>query len=348
MPVNVDTGQQMGYAQGKHLDNNIPQGSDRERGGAIMDKNICLYQFIALWLELFKKNEVKPSTLDRLIQSNTALSKYPIANEKIVNVTALDVQVYINQIAKDGYSFSTIKKQLELLRASLRKAVSLKIISDNPAQDIGMPNRKTIKKQKEVLAYNEKEQGKLQDYISAHADSHAILCIAFMIETGLRSGEALVLRWQDVNIDRHRCSVHATLVNPHLPSKAYVQDSPKTDASIRTIPLNTRATAILTALKRHATSEFVFGSSDVRTNSDGRLEYPTLIRAVKKMCRETGVPYRGVHVFRHTFATNCYYKGVDVKILSRLLGHSDVKVTYNTYINLYGDGFDDMYAALCL
>ena len=52
------------------------------------------------------------------------------------------------------------------------------------------------------------------------------------------------------------------------------------------------------------------------------------------------------HVFRHTFATNCYHKGVDVKILSRLLGHADVNITYNIYVHLYGDGFDEMYAAL--
>lgn len=313
-----------------------------------MDRNLCLYQYISLWLNLFKKNEVKPGTLERLMQSNESLNRYDIANEKLTDVTPLDIQFYINQITEDGYSFSTIKKQLELIRASLRKAVSLKLISDNPAEEIGMPSKEVVKKPKEVLAYTEKEQKKLQSYIEAHADDNAVLCVAFMIETGLRSGEAMALMWRDVDIERHRCSVHSTIVNPHIPSKAYVQDSPKTDASIRTIPLNIRATMILKTIKRRATSEFIFGEAECGYNKGNRLEYPTLIRAVKKMCAETGVPYRGAHVFRHTFATNCYYKGVDVKILSKLLGHSDVKVTYNTYINLYGDGFDDMYAAVCL
>ena len=45
-------------------------------------------------------------------------------------------------------------------------------------------------------------------------------------------------------------------------------------------------------------------------------------------------------------ATNCYHKGIDVKILSRILGHADVNITYNLYIHLYGDGFDEMYEAL--
>lgn len=53
------------------------------------------------------------------------------------------------------------------------------------------------------------------------------------------------------------------------------------------------------------------------------------------MCLETGAPFRGARVFRHTFATNRYCKGIEVKILSKLLGQIDVKVIYNTYIDLY-------------
>jgi integrase len=330
---------------GPNLDNyDIPQGSNT-KGADIMDNTISLYQYISLWLDLFKRNEVKSGTFDRLLQSNESLSRYSIGAERVCDVTPLDIQFYINQITKEGYSFSTIKKQLELIRASMRKAVKLKLIPDNPAQDIGMPNNKLIKKPKEVLAYDEKDQKKLQKYIEEHSFSNAVLCVAFMIETGLRAGEVLALRWSDVDTDKHRCHVCSTVVNLHIPSKAYVQDTPKTDSSIRTIPLNVRATTILNALKRRASSEYVFGDT---TTKSTRLEYPTLIRTIKKMCRDSDVPYRGAHVFRHTFATNCYYKGIDVKILSKLLGHSDVKVTYNTYINLYGDGFDDMYAALCL
>ena len=328
-----------------NLEKSIPQGSIGNQKGAIMDRNLSLYQYISLWLDLFKKNEVKAGTLERLMQSNECLSKYDIANVKLSDITPLDIQFYINEVKDDGYSFSTIKKQLELVRAALRKAVSLKLIADNPAEDIAMPSKEMVKKPKEVLAYNDIEQKKLQKYIEEHSDSNAILCVAFMIETGLRSGEAMALMWRDVDIERHRCNIHSTIVNPHIPSKAYVQDSPKTSASIRTVPLNVKATAILNALKHRATSPFIFGDEETKST---RLEYPTLVRAVRKMCKETGVPYRGIHVFRHTFATNCYYKGVDVKILSKLLGHSDVKVTYNTYINLYGDGFDDMYAAICL
>ena len=136
--------------------------------------------------------------------------------------------------------------------------------------------------------------------------------------------------------------VHATIVQPSATAKAIYQDSPKTKTSNRIIPLTPRAKTILNMLKNKRSTEWVF------EGKNGRYSYKQLMYQTKKLCRITKVKYYGEHVFRHTFATNCYYKGVDVKILSRLLGHSSVTVTYNTYISLYGDGFDDMYAALCL
>ncbi len=68
---------------------------------------------------------------------------------------------------------------------------------------------------------------------------------------------------------------------------------------------------------------------------------------IKRNVRVKRQTYRiAASIFRHTFATNCYYKGVDIKILSKLLGHADTNITYNIYVSLYGDGFDEMYNAL--
>ena len=163
-----------------------------------------------------------------------------------------------------------------------------------------------------------------------------------MMETGLRVGEALALRWKDVQIARKRLTVRATVVRLANKKQSFVQDCAKSEASNRTIPLTPNAVRLLNTLWELRTNEWVF------TNTDGeRLSYEALRWQTRCACRDAGVEYRGEHVFRHTFATNCYCKGVDIKILSRLLGHADVNITYNIYIHLYGDGFDEMYAALC-
>ena len=122
---------------------------------------------------------------------------------------------------------------------------------------------------------------------------------------------------------------------------SYVQDSAKSTSSNRTLPLTPRAISVLEHLQQQRINEWVFNNVD-----NERLSYEALRHQTRRLCEEAKVEYRGEHVFRHTFATNCYYKGVDVKILSRLLGHADVNITYNIYIHLYGDGFDELYAAL--
>ena len=94
-------------------------------------------------------------------------------------------------------------------------------------------------------------------------------------------------------------------------------------------------------LAEDAENEWVFWNDDGQ-----RLTYEALRFQTQCLCKAAGVPYRGEHVFRHTFATNCYHKRVDVRILSRLMGHADVDITYNIYVHLYGDGFDEMYSAL--
>ena len=162
-----------------------------------------------------------------------------------------------------------------------------------------------------------------------------------MLETGLRVGEALALRWRDINLSRKRLCVRSTVVRLTNKKRSYVQDSAKSESSHRTIPLSPKSIAILQMLAAKKENEWVF------TNDDGqRLSYEALRWQTQRLCQAADVPYRGEHVFRHTFATNCYHKGIDVKILSKLLGHADVNITYNVYVHLYGDGFDEMYAAI--
>ena len=301
---------------------------------------MSLSDFISIWLVVFKQNSIKASSYDRLITSKTALEKYTIASMAIGSITFFDVQRYINELVNDGYSMSAVKKQIQIVTAPLKRAAALRIIPSDPSVGIETPIQENIKKPaKEIIAYDPEEQAKLTG-ISQKGDNNAYLCDEFMIETGLRVGEALALRWRDVDIPHKRFYVKSTVVNLANKRTSYVQDCPKSHCSKRTLPLTPRAIEILALLKGRSKTEWVF------ENKKERLSYESLRYQTGKLCQEAGVEYHGEHVFRHTFATNCYYKEVSIKILSKLLGHSDVYITYNTYIHLYGDGFDEMYEAV--
>lgn len=320
---------------------NLDNGMGSHPENRIMNDQLTLLEFVDIWLELFKKNSIKSASYGRLQESRKAMAKCDIAKKKLFEINFFDIQRYINSLVDANYSMSGVKKQALIVMAPLRQAAAMQIIHADPCVGVKMPTETKVKKKtKEVLAYTTEEQERLLRKIVLEPENVGYAAIGIMMETGLRAGELLALKWTDLELDRCRMKVHATIVNPMYNTAEY-QDSPKSKSSNRVIPLTPKALSILKRLKLRRTTEWVF-------EQDGkRYTYQKLMYQTKKLCREASVSYHGEHVFRHTFATNCYYKGIDVKILSKLMGHSSVQVTYNIYVNLYGDGFDDMYAALC-
>lgn len=312
--------------------------NDRTREGSIMNPHMLLKDYIGVWLETFKKNSIKSASYDRLLTSLAALDGFGIARMAIEDITFFDIQKYINELVDRGYALTTIKKQTRIVTAPLKQAAAMRVLPADPCCGIVLPSQHKVKKKpRTVVAYTQDEQERLRQVIFANQKC-GYLCVALMMETGLRAGEALALDWSCVDIPRRRLKVTATVVNLANKKQSFVQDSPKSVSSIRTIPLTDKSVDILLRLKTN--SKWVFQSGD------GHLSYEALRYQTQMLCKEANVPYYGEHVFRHTFATNCYYRGVDIKILSKLLGHSDTSITYNVYVNLYGDAFDEMFAAL--
>ena len=306
-----------------------------------MFQSVSLAAYIDEWLNTYKAYTVKQSTYDRLLTSVRALEGFSIASMPINEITSIHIQKYVNELAGSGYGLSTIKKQMRIVTAPLKQAAALHQIPANPAVEIRLPVRSNLQKEERAAqAYSPDEQEALARVLDTQARP-GYAAISLMIETGMRVGEVLALRWRDIQIQRKRLHVRATVVRLANKKQSFVQDSAKSEASNRTIPLTPKAVSLLERLARDRESEWVF------TNTDGeRLSYEALRYQTQCACEAAGIEYRGEHVFRHTFATNCYYRGVDIKILSKLLGHADVNITYNIYVSLYGDGFDEMYAAL--
>lgn len=303
-------------------------------------KTMKLSQFIETWLKTFKKDSIKPPTYARLESSLNALRNFPIADMPIGQITAFEIQQYVNELTNAGYGLTTIKKQMRIVTAPLKQAAAMHFISADPSAGVKLPSEDKVKKAKKITRpYSEAEQAALWNIIN-FSDKPGVLAIGLMLETGLRCGEALALRWNYVDIQRKRLQVVATIINSADKKRSYLQESPKTVSSRRTVPLTPTAIRILERLRRGNNTQWVF------LNHGERLSYEALRYQTQQACKNANVEYLGEHVFRHTFATNCYYRNVDVKVLSKLLGHADVNITYNIYISLRGDGFDEMYAAL--
>ena len=297
------------------------------------------YQTLEEWMVKYKKNSVKTATYDRMLVSFKLMKNYKISYVYLDKLCSDDIQEYINHLVKDGYALTTIKKQYNLITGFIKYANVEGLISRPLYHNVKLPSQSVVHKPKrDVVAYNDIEQMNLRRVLKTHARIEYDVA-TFMMETGTRIGEALAICWKDINWTRRSIRIDKTLVRLCSKGQTFLQNEAKSYSSNRTIPLSTDALTLLKYLyeKEDDPSSYVF--HDENGNS---LTYEAMRWHITIACRQAKVPYFGQHVFRHTFATNCYHRGCDVKVLSKLLGHADVTVTYNTYIHLFGDNLEEM------
>lgn len=291
------------------------------------------------WLEVYKRNQIKEASYARLLTSYQLMMHFSICNIAVAEVTTLDVQRYINRLVEKGYARTTVLKQYRLLTAYYAYAARERLIDFSPVLSVAMPKEEAVQKKRRVPeAYTVPQQKKLMAVLTTGSRPEYD-AIVLMLETGMRIGEALALTWRDINWDRRAATISKTVIRQR-DGTCKVQESPKSESSNRTIPLSVRALTMLERRYEDASSDEapVFAAPE----TEDIVTYNAMKYYTVKACKEAGIPYRGTHVFRHTFATNCYHKGCDVKLLSKMLGHSSAAITYNVYIHLYGDALEDM------
>ena len=166
--------------------------------------------------------------------------------------------------------------------------------------------------------------------------------VVILLNTGIRLAEATALQWdRDIDLENRLLYVHKTVVTvknrEEGATKKFItkeQDSTKTEAGQdRVIPLNDDAYHAFKSLKeKTGKSPYVFATRDGERKSPRDID-----KIVRRVERRAGFPEEkvyGPHALRHTFATLLLSAGTDIKLVSELLGHSDVGITYNTYIHV--------------
>lgn len=176
---------------------------------------------------------------------------------------------------------------------------------------------------KEMRVLSIQEQQQLEEYLWKDID----LCkfgVLLALYTGLRIGELCALLWEDIHDGN--IYVNKTLYRIKNGTKTCVGSfEPKTISSNRVIPLPSFFLPAVEAFR---------AEGPVLLNSRGRQVEPRLMQMIfSRFINECGIPKTNFHALRHTFATRCVEAGFDVKSLSEILGHSDVKTTLNKYVH---------------
>lgn len=152
------------------------------------------------------------------------------------------------------------------------------------------------------------------------------------MNTGMRVGEICALKWKNIDLDNKYIYVEKTLqrvYNQQNKNSNIIIDKPKSNSSIRSIPINKKTYEVLKKMKKKFNDNDYFLSGKSNKVVEPR-NYQYTFKSILRKCKLK--PYK-FHILRHTFATNCIEVGMDAKSLSEILGHSDVDITLGTYVH---------------
>lgn len=186
------------------------------------------------------------------------------------------------------------------------------------------------RREKPIRIFSEQEQERLRSYLcTTLTPCHIGILLSLL--TGIRLGELCALRWDDISLPSKQLHIHQTMQRIREAAGAQARTkivitSPKSDCSIRTIPLPDNLCSRLRPFYRS-------GTFLLTGDHDRFVEPRTMQNRFKGVLGECGIADANFHALRHTFATRCVEAGFDAKCLSVILGHSNVNITFNRYVH---------------
>lgn len=310
-------------------------------------ERVTLGQWLDLCLEVYIRPGIKQSTYIAY-ESYIRLHLKPALGEVLLqDLTPRMLQSYYNfKSAQEGLSSKSIININLFLHRALDFAVSEGLINSNPASGVNLP--RGAKPPISILTRD--EQNRL---IRASYQHRYGVFIRLTLFTGLRIGELLGLRWEDVDANGRLLYVRRTLnrlnktarpLNPNEPTTEIVIQTPKSRNSERSIPLLPQVLQDLQAWRsvqltdRNAASDGYVDSGMIVTNPlGGYVEPRTFKDSYNNILAMAGLPHFTFHALRHTFASRAMEQGMDPKTLSAILGHASAAFTMDTYMHVLND-----------
>ena len=301
--------------------------------------NPTVEQWCHEWLWSYKRNSVKQKTFD---QYETILRTHiipDIGDIRLADLKTMHIQRIINKMHDSGLAHRTIEVMKIVMHAALKQAQRNKLVGENVCENVVLPR----KQPKHIRVLNEDEQTKL---IAALKDNYIGRGLLFALYTGMRRGEVLALKWSDYDKNEKTISITKALSRVRTYNKdgnktMLTVTTPKTDTSIRTVPLIDKAVELLAEHKRkqerymelvgdyYTDNDLIFSSSRGDYLDPGNFN-----RKLNKTVKKIGIAQISPHALRHSFATRGLEAEVSLKAMQELLGHSSITVTGDIYTHI--------------
>lgn len=295
----------------------------------------------------------KPSTVEDRQQQVEARIIPMIGDVPLADLTPDRINLWAAQLLEGTQDFapmapSSVRKLINMLAVALDHTVETKQLRVNPARAKSIAHPPD--EHSEVHWYSSDEIHRLRVAMVSRQEPHRLdPLITLLIETGMRRGEALGLRWKDVDLEGRKARISGGLVRVR---KELVRQSPKTAGSARVIPLTDRAVEALREAQRW--QELDQDASEHWRNSagycftvahGGPVDPRNLGRHFDSVKRLAKIHGGSLHSLRHSWATALLLAGQPIHAVSKLLGHSSIRMTADTYSHASDEDFSAIVAS---
>lgn len=279
----------------------------------------------------FDMNLLGETQFSRVTKTIEKLEQNELFHRKIEALTSEEIQRYLNSL-KENYSNSYIKKIYEQISQAFNFAINRGYIIRNPLMDVVKP--KSMKKDKVVRAMEIEEQQKFTEYLESKTIKEEPYKNIFLIQMfmGLRVGEALALRYGDIDLKKNVINVNKTLTKDKN-ERVIMGDTTKTYAGIREVPIPEFIRASI--IEQMVIAENNPDKQLFVSNNGKLIDGKNVNRILKERLSKLGIEGITTHSLRHTYGTRCVEAGMRAVALQRLMGHTDVSVTLNTYTSVF-------------
>jgi integrase len=303
---------------------------DRADGLVCDDENLTVGEYLDKWLKGSVRGSVRQSTFDRYEIAVRVHLKPALGRRKLKKLTPAHVASFYQDRLDAGFAPASVNKLHVTLHKAFDQAVKWHMVSRNVVEVVKAP-RPVAKEEMRTLSVEETRK-----LLEAACGNRLEALYVLAVTTGMRQGELLGLKWQDLDLENATLSVRRTLTKS---GGRLLLGEPKTKKSRRTIQLTEAA---VRALREHLSrqmreierlGDLYQDEGHVFTSEGGTLINPSNLRqrSFFPLLKRARLPKIRFHDLRHTCATVLLCRNVHPKYVQELLGHSNIAITLDTY-----------------
>lgn len=302
------------------------------RGYSTLRENMRFSELAEWYFQNYAPVELKESTVYNYKSQYENHLAPKIGNMKLKDITTPKITELMQSYTLNP---NTVKKIYVVMQSILTRAVEQGFIRDTPCKHVILPKRR--KNKKPVM--DEQQVKAFLNFLDTEKwDADLKTIVKVLLYTGMRSGECLGLRWEDIDFENRTISINYNLAD--IAGKHFLT-TPKTESSIRTIGMSQALADIFREQKKYqeqlieALGEDFSHPEMVFTSANGNYrDRSSLGTSLKRFLRGTEFDFLTLHSLRHCNATLLLNSGVDLKVVSDHLGHCDIGVTANVYADV--------------